>query len=338
MTNQSAYQGTKTQITLANGKTTTYIPSDELKEAVNIALLVQRPLLIMGEPGVGKTLLAEAIACEWYGAEHIANHFFTWQIKSTSKAQDGLYRYDALRRLADVQMLKAGDDNARQQLNNTQLGVAGSYYQYGKLSEAIQKSVEGRRSILLIDEIDKAEIDFPNDLLHELENYTFSIPETGEEVKQPNNFVPPLVIITSNRERELPPAFLRRCVYFYINFPNETLLNDILAAHFLDADAQHIANAVKMFVAIRAAIAKRLSSTDKNLSTSELVDWFSIIDELTKRTNLSPTEKTIHEKATAWFEKLNRTDGTELTLNELRAVPFYQVLFKNIETHKLFAN
>jgi MoxR-like ATPase len=317
------------EIPLSDGKKIKYSASEQLKEAINLALLINRPLLLMGEPGVGKTLAAKAVAHEWYG-DNIEGHYFQWNIKSTTKAQEGLYRYDALRRLSDAQILKAED---REKLNNTTLGAEDSYFQYGKLSEAIKKSTKSDRSILLIDEIDKAEIDFPNDLLHELENYEFTIPETNENVKKPEGFEFPLIIITSNREKELPPAFLRRCIYFYIDFPNENELEAILCNHFIEDKNQNVGQikkAVSEFVKLRTIIDKYLMGLDKKLSTSELVDWYGVINKLQNTKNIDEQHKKLLSQVEKWFNE----EGEK----QIKDIPFYQVLFKNIETTKLIAN
>lgn len=321
MTNQT-YNGTG-KITLQNGKKIAYSASEDLKEAVNLALLINRPLLLMGEPGVGKTQLAKAIADEWYG-DSAKSFFFQWNIKSTTKAQEGLYRYDALKRLSDAQIFKTEEE--RTQLNNVNIGKKDSYFQYGPLAEAIQKSTINDRAVLLIDEIDKADIDFPNDLLHELEDYEFTIPETGEEVKNLDGFLAPLIIITSNREKELPPAFLRRCIYFYIDFPKDEELQRILINHnFTNVTTEDIDVFVKAFLKIRGKVNSSLSGTDKKLSTSELVDWANVFDLIEKDNSLINKGLNM-ENLRNWIED-DKENGK---------IPFAQILLKNIETVKLF--
>lgn len=228
--------------------TGTYIASHELMSAVNVARALAKPLLIKGEPGTGKTMLAKAIA------ESLDMPLITWNIKSTTKAQDGLYMYDTIQRLYDGQFGEEGvDDIAR-------------YIKLGKLGEAF-KSEE--QVVLLIDEIDKADIEFPNDLLWELDQMEFYIHETKETIKAKHR---PVVIITSNAEKELPDAFLRRCVFHYIAFPDRELMDEIVRTHFDKVDEHILAEAMDVFYLIRDE-----KSVKKKPSTSELIDWVNAL-------------------------------------------------------------
>ena len=220
-----------------------YVASPELLASVNIAMALEKPLLVKGEPGTGKTMLAQA------AADALGMELIIWSIKSTTKAQDGLYVYDTVQRLYDSQF---GAD----------VSDIGKYIKLGKLGEAFKKN---KKCVLLIDEIDKADIEFPNDLLWELDKMEFYIPETKETVKAVER---PLVIITSNAEKELPDAFLRRCIFHYIDFPEADMMEKILRVHFDDLDDKLLAQALESFYEIRA-----LRGLQKKPSTSELIDW-----------------------------------------------------------------
>ncbi len=225
-----------------------YVATDDLKVAVNAAVVLERPLLIKGEPGTGKTVLAEEVA-RALGAPLIA-----WHIKSTSKAQQGLYEYDAVSRLRDSQ------------LGDPRVSDIGNYIRRGKLWEAFAST---ERPVLLIDEIDKADIEFPNDLLLELDRMEFHVYETGETVKAARR---PIVIITSNNEKELPDAFLRRCFFHYIAFPDRETMEKIVDVHFPDIKQRLVEEALKMFFEIRD-----VPGLKKKPSTSELLDWLKLL-------------------------------------------------------------
>ena len=221
-----------------------YVASPELMSAVNIAITLSKPLLIKGEPGTGKTMLAQAIA------DALQKKLVIWNVKSTTKAQDGLYVYDVVQRLYDSQFGTHGvDDVAR-------------YIKLGKLGEAFQSE---EQVVLLIDEIDKADSEFPNDLLWELDQMEFYIPETKETVRARQR---PIVIITSNAEKELPDAFLRRCVFHYIEFPDQQQMEEILRVHFGKLEDSLVRQALAAFYWLR-----ELRQIEKKPSTSELVDW-----------------------------------------------------------------
>ena len=228
--------------------TDNYIATEDLKVAVNAAVALERPLLIKGEPGTGKTVLAYEIA-NALGAELI-----TWHIKSTTKAQQGLYEYDAVTRLRDSQL---GDERVKDVAN---------YIKKGKLWEAFTSD---KRPVLLIDEIDKADIEFPNDLLQELDRMEFYVYETNETIKAK---VRPIVIITSNNEKELPDAFLRRCIFHYIEFPDPALMKRIVAVHHPNLDATLLDQVLLKFYWLREQ-----SELRKKPSTSELIDWISAL-------------------------------------------------------------
>ena len=221
-----------------------YVASEELMAAVNIAIQLEKPLLIKGEPGTGKTMLAEAIA------NSLDKELIIWNIKSTTKAQDGLYVYDTIQRLYDSQFGEEGVDDIAH------------YIKLGKLGEAFQAD---RQAVLLIDEIDKADLEFPNDLLWELDKMEFYIHETKETVKAKER---PIVIITSNAEKELPDAFLRRCIFHYIEFPGPELMEEIVRVHFGSLEDNLLKNAMDTFYWIRS-----LKDIRKKPSTSELIDW-----------------------------------------------------------------
>ena len=228
--------------------TSTYIATEDLKVAVNASITLERPIIVKGEPGTGKTMLAHEVA-KSIGAEII-----TWHIKSTTKAQQGLYEYDAVTRLRDSQL---GDEKVKDIKN---------YISKGKLWDAFESD---KRPVLLIDEIDKADIEFPNDLLLELDRMEFFVYETGETIKAKNR---PIIIITSNNEKELPDAFLRRCFFHYIKFPEAETMEEIVNVHFPEIKQNLIKEAFKIFYDIRD-----VPGIKKKPSTSELIDWLKLL-------------------------------------------------------------
>ncbi len=225
-----------------------YVATEDLKVAVNAAVTLERPLLVKGEPGTGKTVLAQEIA----GA--LGAPLIEWHIKSTTKAHQGLYEYDAVARLRDGQL---GEERARDVRN---------YIKRGKLWEAFTAP---ERPVLLIDEIDKADIEFPNDLLQELDRMEFYVYETGETIKAVRR---PIVIITSNNEKELPDAFLRRCFFHFIKFPDADTMAEIVEVHFPGIKKRLVGDALKMFYEIR-----EVPGLKKKPSTSELLDWLKLL-------------------------------------------------------------
>ena len=228
--------------------TETYIATEELQMAVNAAVELERPLLIKGEPGTGKTMLAEEIASS------LDLNLITWYVKSTTKAQQGLYEYDAVSRLRDSQL---GDDRVHD-INN--------YIEQGKLWEAFEAD---EKVVLLIDEIDKADIEFPNDLLLELDRMEFFVYETGETIVAKQR---PIVMITSNNEKELPDAFLRRCFFHYISFPDSEVMGKIAQVHFPNLQKNLLREALNAFYEIR-----EVPGMKKKPSTSELLDWLKLL-------------------------------------------------------------
>lgn len=259
-----------------------YLPDPALVEAVNLAIALERPLLIQGEPGCGKTLLARAIAYE-FGQRYLDGKdewsYYYWNVKSNSTAKEGRYTFDALGKLRDAQLV--GTPALSQFLKRTQrqqllhrLSDPEGYIQWGSLGKAFRETK--RRPILLIDEIDKADIDFPNDLLCDLEEGYFMVEETQQQIPERPGENKPIVIITSNQERELPEAFLRRCLFFYLPFPDETHLRQIVDCHFPRPDrAEIIEKAIAKFLEIRSQ--GRTRSNGKQASTSELLDWLSVL-------------------------------------------------------------
>jgi MoxR-like ATPase len=237
MQEQSKYKGSQD-----------YVVTEELMNAVNVAIALKKPLLIKGEPGTGKTMLAQSIA------EALGIDLLVWSIKSTTKAQEGLYTYDTVQRLYDSQF---GEGDVKD---------IGRYVKLGRMGESF---VADTPPVLLIDEIDKADLEFPNDLLWELDKMEFYIPETKETVVAKNR---PIVIITSNAEKELPDAFLRRCIFHYIAFPDRDKMEEIVRVHYGDVEKTLLDNAIEAFYKLR-----EMKDLQKLPSTSELLDWLQAL-------------------------------------------------------------
>lgn len=264
-----------------------YLPDPALVEAVNLSIFLERPLLVKGEPGCGKTQLA------WSMKHELGLPMEEWYIKSTSRARDGLYTYDTVGRLRDAQLANQNiDSDAKSRAQNPH-----AYVRMGSLGKAFENH---SRTIVLIDEIDKADIDFPNDLLLELDEKRFFIEETREEIRAKHS---PIVLITSNDERDLPDAFLRRCLFHYIEFPGGDRLSQIVRTIFPEAPPELVEEAVTTFLNLREQMGR---SAGKKVSTSELIDWFRVLYQFPKS------------------EPLNKLDGK---------IPFSGVLLKRWDQH-----
>lgn len=282
-----------------------YIPSESLIKAVNTALYLRRPLLIEGDPGCGKTRLAYAVAYE------LGYPLHECYIRSTSLARDLLYNYDALRRLYDIQ-------EARVQENHGEYKPREEYVELGELGQAIKDSENDIPSVVLIDEIDKADIDFPNDLLLELDRLQFQVKEApqkydalkGKTRKERREFLP-LIIITSNREKELPRAFLRRCLFYYLNFPDESTLEKIVTSHFQPSLTPLFQEALKRFWQLRQQTKWR-----KSPGTSEFLDWLAVLEANEKTGKI--TAETIASYQLQDLPYLETLVKTQSDLNELR--------------------
>ena len=271
-----------------------YLPNPELVEAVNLAIYLQRPLLLQGEPGCGKSQLARAVAYE------LGLDFKAWYIKSTSRAKDGLYNYDAIRRLRDAQL--AASNRFTDELNQ-KIDDPSTYINWGALGEAF---LSEKPTVLLIDEIDKADIDFPNDLLLELDQRCFIVDETRQMIKAN---IPPIVFITSNDEKDLPDAFLRRCLFHYVEFPNQERLVTIIKAHFPAESETLLKKAITRFLELREEMQKDKGEAGKKVSTSELIDWLYV---------------------------LRRYPQDEILVKLEGKIPFAGVLLKNWDDHKRY--
>jgi len=269
-----------------------YIVSKALMEIVNVAVALKKPLVVKGEPGTGKTLLAHSIA------EALGKKMLIWNIKSTTKARDGLYVYDTIQRLNDARF------------NDKDISDIRQYIKMGKLGQAFRSE---EQIVLLIDEIDKADVEFPNDLLNELDEMSFHIHELDEEVRARHR---PIVIITSNSEKELPDAFLRRCIFYYIEFPDEEMMERIIRVHYPDIENKLIREALKRFYWIR-----EMEGLRKKPSTSELLDWIKALVlggiALEKITHDMPFLGTLlkNEQDT---ERFSRTMGVQGTMGGKR--------------------
>lgn len=271
-----------------------YLPDPELVEAVNLAICLQRPLLLKGEPGCGKSELARAVAYE------LGLDFKAWYIKSTSRAKDGLYNYDAVGRLRDAQLAASNNltSEEKQRINQPS-----TYITWGALGEAF---LSEKPTVVLIDEIDKADIDFPNDLLLELDQRCFIVDETRQIIRAN---IPPIVFTTSNDEKDLPDAFLRRCLFHYVDFPNQERLLSIINAHFPAESEVLVRKAIDRFLELREEMQKDKGEAGKKVSTSELIDWLYVLRRY-------PQD-----------EILAKLDGK---------IPFAGVLLKNWDDHKRY--
>ncbi len=260
-----------------------YIADDGLLADVNAAIVLQKPLLVRGEPGTGKTMLAEAISSS------LGKRLIRWHVKSTTKAQEGLYTYDVVQRLNDSRF--GGGD----------VGNIAHYIKMGPLGEAFSSE---EQVIVLIDEIDKADIEFPNDLLRELDEMAFYIPETNETITAKHR---PIVLITSNAEKELPDAFLRRCLFHYIDFPSPERMRQIVNAHYPHMDSELVQVALERFYKVR-----KIDGLRKKPSSSELIDWLAVL------TRMGASLDAVREQMPAFSALIKREQDVAL-LNQLRA-------------------
>ncbi len=284
-----------------------YLPEPGLRKALNLAIALQRPLLLEGEPGCGKTRVASALAFE-LSCKQLKNkhpkpdkpedwwNFYIWNITSTSRAQDGLYTFDAVGRLRDAQLIGSAPTQLKQYLGEeettaleSRLSNKTQYREFGALGQALREQTY--RPVLLIDEIDKADSDFPNDLLLELDELRFTIPETGEPVGPPEKDQKPIILITSNREKPLPEPFLRRCLYYYVPFPDEATLKRIIEARFgerIKAKQELVSKALEKFTAIYDLL--KVQPGSRPPGTSELIEFLTALIQEGK-----PVEEAIAE-------------------------------------------